>query len=723
MDFGIIHAMEKISTAGNAPFFLSRLLLCAGVALAAAMPSMAKERAYDFRKRLAVVHEADRRDTSLKPSADEIELKDGMYIVLPDACKGLLFRAAQDFQDYLAVSMGVSSTIAEKSKTPGGALAVELSINGDLPPRTSEATTDAGGVRIAATDERAAQQALFHLEDLMNLRSAPFLKKGVDRRRQLFSPRMTHSGWGIDVFPDAHLRQIAHAGMDAVVIFVKDIDKTAGAVYQDINDVIRRAKSFGLDTYLYSYIRAFAHPDDPGSREIFDSTYGRVAGSYPEARGIVFVGESCEFPTKDEHALSLSHRTPKPKGDSRPYAGWYPCRDYPDWLKAVKSAVDRHSPGMEIVFWTYNWGYQPEGPRRDLIRSLPKDVALQATFEMFEPQVKRNGMKAPSADYSLSFAGPGRYFASEADEAHKLGLKLYTMANAGGLTWDFGTVPYQPCPYQWNARYMAMRKAHDRWGLCGVMECHHYGWWPSFISEVEKEALTEGGMEFEALLKAIAARDYGADNADAACAAWKLWSDAARDYVASNENQYGPFRIGPAYPYNVGGKDIRNADFPCPAYAHFGIHICRLNYLASSSSLTAGKKDINVESHTKELELLDGMLEAWDKGASTFEGIAAREKGRRAAKARDMARLGRYFWRTLQTAANVKRGYLAENAGDRAGILKYARAEYANAKAALELVEADSRLGWEPSMEYTGGPEQIRWKLGLMEKLYGADLR
>lgn len=34
-------------------------------------------------------------------------------------------------------------------------------------------------------------------------------------------------------------------------------------------------------------------------------------------------------------------------------------------------------------------------------------------------------------------------------------------------------------------------------------------------------------------------------------------------------------------------------------------------------------------------------------------------------------------------------------------------------------VETDSRLGWEPSMEYCGGPEQIRWKLGLMERLYG----
>lgn len=696
------------------------LLVCAGAVLSS--PSVKAERSYDFRKRLAVVHEEARRDASLKPAADEVELADGMLITVPNGEKGLLFRAAQDFQDYLAVSMGVSATIVEKGKAPSGKTAgIEISMRPDLPSRTSEFKTDDSGVRIAASDDRAAQQALFHLEDLMNLRLAPFLKKGTERRRQLFSPRMTHSGWGIDVFPDAHLRQIAHAGMDAVVVFVKDIDRTAGANYQDVNDVIRRAKHFGLDTYLYSYIKAFAHPDDPGAKKIFDETYGRVAGNYPEARGIVFVGESCEFPTKDERALPLTHTQPKPKGDSRPYAGWFPCRDYPAWLRAVKAAIDARSPGMEIVFWTYNWGYCQEGPRRELIRSLPKDVALQATFEMFEPQVKRNGMSAPSADYSLSFAGPGRYFASEADEAHKLGLKLYTMANAGGLTWDFGTVPYQPCPYQWIARYKAMRKANVDWGLCGVMECHHYGWWPSFISEIEKEALTEGGMDFETHLKAIAARDYGAANVDPVCEAWKRWSDAARDYVASNENQYGPFRIGPAYPYNVGGKAIAREEFPCPSYAHFGIRICRLNYLAVSSYRDAGWRSLDVERHEKELQLLEDMATAWSAGAEVFESIAARETGRRAAKAWDMARLGRYFWRTILTAINVKRGYIAESRKDDAEVLKWARAEYANAKEALSLVEADSRLGWEPSMEYSGGPVQIRWKLERMEKLYGVD--
>jgi hypothetical protein len=228
-------------------------------------------------------------------------------------------------------------------------------------------------------------------------------------------------------------------------------------------------------------------------------------------------------------------------------------------------------------------------------------------------------------------------------------------------------------------------------------------------------------MAFEDLLRAIAARDFGAANVEAACAAWKLWSDAARDYVASDENQYGPFRIGPAYPYNVGGERIRREEFPCAPYAHFGIRICRLNYLASSSYKETGWRKFDAARHEQELPLLDDMAAAWAKGAAAFESIAARETGRRAAKARDMARLGRYFWRTILTATHVKRGHLAEYRKDSEGVLKWARAEYANATAALALVEEDSRLGWEPSMEYTGGPEQIRWKLARMEKLYGAD--
>ena len=700
-------------------------LACAvacGVAQGAGL--LGVERPYDFRKRLEEVHEPNRFDAGAKPAADEFAFRDGVVLRLKaSADRELVFRAAQDFQDYLAVSMGVSARIARSGEKDVRAIAgkVEIEIDAKLPARSYEVEADGDGIEIDAADERAAAQALYFLEDAMNLRRAPFFKFGKQRRRQLFSPRMTHSGWGVDVFPDAHLNQIAHAGMDAILIFVKDIDKTKGADYQDVNEVIRRAKKFGLDTYLYSYIVAFAHPADKGGREMLEASYGRVAGYYPDAKGIVFVGESCQFPTKDERAQPVTWRNKIP-GDTRPTAGWWPCRDYPEWLRAVKGAIDAKSPGMEIVFWTYNWGKQPKQPRLELIDSLPKDVTLMATFEMFEEQTKKNGLKGPSADYSLSFAGPGQYFSSEAEEAHKMGLRLYSMSNTGGLTWDFGTIPYQPCPYQWENRYKGILKAQKDWGLSGLMECHHYGWWPSFISEVEKNALTEGGMPFEEHLRALAARDFGAGNADAALAAWKGFSDVMRDYVASDENQYGPFRIGPSYPYNFGGAHIETKEFPCPKHASFGIRICRLNYNDFDAYDTSRERPLDVEKTLAEMPLLEGMAAAYDSGAATFERIAASLPAARAEKAARMANLARYLYRTTMTAINVKRGAVAHNRGDKAEVLKWAKAEYANALAAIPVVEADSRLGWEPSMEYVGGPEQIRWKLDRMEKLYGREV-
>jgi hypothetical protein len=694
------------------------LVMATGVAVAAA-PSSKKEASYAFRERLEIVHESGRRDFSLKPSKGEFVAADGLVVSVPGDADEVLVHAGKDFCDYLDVSMGVSARFAR-----GGKGAISVSI-GDLPPRTSRIVTTAKGVKIVAADSRAAAQALYHLEDMMNLRRAPFLKCGEKTRRARFSPRMTHSGWGCDVFPDAHMAQMAHAGMDAIVVFVRGVDSTKGnSRYQDVSDIIRRAKKFGLDTYLYSCVVAFAHPADPGADKVFADTYGKVAAAYPDAKGIVFVGESCQFPTKDERASPATFKKRIP-GDKRPLAGWWPCRDYPDWVRAVKKAINVHSKNMEIVFWSYNWGSKPLQPRMELIDNLPSDVVLQATLEMFEPLTKRNGHKSKVEDYSLSFAGPGKYFASEAERAAKRKLRLYSMANTGGRTWDFSLVPYQPLPFQWKRRYDAVCKAQDDWGLSGLMENHHYGWWPSFISELEKEALTEGGMPFEEHLRAIATRDFGGKNADKAIAAWALWSETADDYVATDENQYGPFRLGPAYPYNFGGKRIHNKEFPCPPYAQAGVHIARINYLdvCGYSPQLGEVKSINVEAAQKEIELFSSMREKFDRGADVFDAIAASLDDERALKARRMAGLGRYMARTLATAINIKHGAIAHFAGDKAEVLKWAKAEYANAKSAIALVEADSSLGWETTLDYAGGPEQIRWKMKRMETLYGMEVK
>ena len=67
----------------------------------------------------------------------------------------------------------------------------------------------------------------------------------------------------------------------------------------------------------------------------------------------------------------------------------------------------------------------------------------------------------------------------------------------------------------------------------------------------------------------------------------------------------------------------------------------------------------------------------------------------------------------------AKNSSAAEKASAKVRILELARDEYANAEAALALVDTDSQLGWEPTMDYCGGREQIEWKLKRMRENYG----
>ena len=45
-----------------------------------------------------------------------------------------------------------------------------------------------------------------------------------------------------------------------------------------------------------------------------------------------------------------------------------------------------------------------------------------------------------------------------------------------------------------------------------------------------------------------------------------------------------------------------------------------------------------------------------------------------------------------------------------------------NAEETIELVEKDSRLGWEPSMEYMGDREHIEWKIKHTKYVIDAEI-
>lgn len=706
--------------------------------LSATLATAATEAPYAFRQRLVTVHRQDRRDFSLRPAADELEIADGARIVVPASAPALVVHAARDFQDYLLLSMGVNASVLSADATvrdrdaldgiPGIAVALDASLG-----RGYAVETSVDGVRIAAADDKMAAQAFYHLEDLMNLRRGPFLRHGSDRRRPIFDRRLTMSAFGNGIFPDAYLSVIAHHGFTDLDVWIDGYDRISQGARQDINDLIARATRHGLGVRLQPRNRAFVHPDDPRAPAVYDEAYGRLARYYPDAVGISFVGEVCEFPSKDPRSNGLSYFNPPRwmQKDKRPCPGWFPCSDWADWAEMVGGIVRGYNPACKFVFSTYNWGGQDEQARADLVARLPKFVTLVPVFEMFESHVKRNGLVSPVADYTLAFPGPGKYFRTEAAQAREAGLELWSNCSSSGLSWDFGDIPYQPVPWQIKKRWDGLKEAHARWNLTGLRENHEYGWSPSFIAELEKEYLWEGGMDFDDFLAALAARDFGAGNAGKALDAWRRWSRAAADYVPSNENQYGPCRIGPAYPFDFTGPvlglstnslDCNSAGFKLPEgfplTPGFQFFICNFDYRWSLGGLgkEAGPEDV---AEAKEIELFESQVEDWRAGADAFREIAASlPEGRRDDAVR-MAALGEFIMRTCLTALHVKKGRIAWRRGDRAAIEALAKAEYANAMAALKVVDEDSQLGYLASSDYIGGRRQIEWKLRMMRRRYG----
>ena len=693
----------------------------------------AGEKSYEFRTRMDTVHKSGGRDHGLLPAKNESCLKDGWSIGVVEGCSEVILHAAKDLQDYLFVSMGVSTSLVRKK---ADALAEErrcviLCEKKELPrfgkglktARSYRVTTCGDRTVVCGFDDRGAAQGSYYLEDVMNLRESPFLVVGELVREPLFSPRMTHSGWGMDQFPDSHLNAIAHAGMDAILLVVKGVDITAVG-YLDFNELVRRAKLHGLDVYFYSYLKCWKHPEDEDAEKAYDKIFGSLFRACPEAKGIVLVGESCEFPSRDERTTMRPWTESVVDGipSDKPSPGWWPCRDYACWVNMVKNVVRKWSPKADIVFWTYNWGYAPEKERVELIDSLPGDISLMVTFEMFD-QVRREGAVNPVMDYTISYPGPGKYFVSEAKAASKKGISLYSMTNTGGCTWDFGVTPYEPFPFQWAKRHDAMHDARRKWGLSGLMESHQYGFYPSFVADFTKWNFWSESPSADEILRRIAVRDFGARGAAHALRAWALWSEAITHYIPTNEDQYGANRVGPSYPL-IFHPDItrtftsKELVMSAPQFALNGSAIVKTFYHPyenAQQSPGPQRMDVEIRSYRKARAVFEkGLVEI--RKAIRFAADTKREECER------QELLVQFMSNTAATTIHVKEWWKLNQRlfveGDRKkahaildALVKVAQAEIANAQSTIRVVEGDSRLGWEPTMEYMCDRPHLEWKI------------
>lgn len=679
-----------------------------------------KERNYQFRERMLEVHRKHLRDFTLKVENDEFEIEEGILIAIGKDADVVVETAAKDFNDYLMTSMEIGGAVSRKSDV-SGAINVKIAdtsvdMTGADSTKGFRIETSADGITVFGFDARGCAQGLYYLEKCMTVRKAPFIKYGTVTKKPLFSPQMVHSGFGIDNYPNEHLAQIAHDGRDAILLFVKGVDMTTCG-YCDFNELVYRASKYGIDVYMYSYLSAKMHPEDDGAEEYYDSLYGSVFRQCPGFKGVILVESSLHFPTKDtrdmgDYSLNASGRR---------LSGENPCYDMPLYLNAVKNAIRKYNKDAELVVWTYTAQRHGEESRREWIKQIPKDATVLITYDKNCYYTNKAGARCYAPDYTLSCPGPAEKFVTDIKFAHSEGYKVYAMANTGGLTWDMGVMPYQPGAQLWKKRYDELIKFNKEYGLAGIMESHHYGFFPSVISKYSNEIFRAGDDDHEKLLDMCIVHEFGDKDIDKIKEALQCMSDSNECYTSNGIEQCGPLRVGAAYPLNI----KLDLNLPTASYAHFG------NIYVTPKYETERAWQLKYRLFS---ELTPEEIKSWEKATEyAIEGIKILESIENPNENLErLILLCKYIKCQCISSINAKKWYLKKleidsaKAGDVPKIVADMRAiadeEIKNAEEAINYTDYDSRLGWEPSMEYIADSDHIRWKINMLKKVAQADL-
>jgi hypothetical protein len=380
-----------------------------------------------------------------------------------------------------------------------------------------------------------------------------------------------------------------------------------------------------------------------------------------------------------------------------------------------------------VIFSTYNWGYTSLELRKKFLENFPKNVELRVCFEIFSKK-KLENLHTPVMDYTVSTENPGYYFTSECEEASKLGIPLDGNVNTAGIAWDFGCVPLVPAPAKILKRDRHLRDARMKWNVCSHYTTHHFGWWNSVAADLGKWSGWVGfEPDYDELLKKIAIRDYGKNAAPHVLEAWNCWSTAMSFYTASNEDQYGPWRTGSSYPFvfhpnisrTMANKEIQ---FPTAPHAHFGYRIIKTFYNPYENA----EQSPGFLRYPAELRSLSTMLEHWNKGLDAAKLAVEKADPKKRAEAERLEALGHFIRNAVITTIHIKRWWqeniamLNSSTPEEAlkhldTIEKIAHDEIENAKDTIPAVETDSRLGWEPSMEYVCDKWHLEWKIRQVE--------
>ena len=506
---------------------------------AKALPALNVEDPYDFIRQHNEGLPPRPRDSGSSLRADEIEIGAGWSIEIPADATPPLVTAGEELQRYLGEAMGVRVEVRRTAQTGDWRTRQKVIVAAarDKMPGCGDQLKAAKDYRISVSgntvavcgfDERGAMYGLYNLIMRFSLREAPYLPKDLDTvRHSLYKARMTLSGLGWMEWPDRYLATLPLYGYDAIYCSVYRNPNNApaeGPYWNDMRkhapgamkDLLRRAARFGIDCYTPLLYRYEGTPEsEAGLRKLVRE----IAAAFPEIRGYVLLSEGFSYGNWFKGNTDEERRT------------WLR-----EWTKAVGIATEeahKVNPKLEILPWDYNVSFSPGNvPLKTYVMTqLSTSTIPLLTFENGKGY-ELDGQKGFLRDYAINQVGPSEVTQAQVLEARKRNFRgVYAKADTSS-SWQFGTFPYLPFPYQWYARY----KALEEWKIDGTLESWSYGFKPNWVSEIRAWSSWGDAPPLDALLRQIARREFGAGSEEAVLAAWRHFSEAVQVYPDTGPN-------------------------------------------------------------------------------------------------------------------------------------------------------------------------------------------
>jgi hypothetical protein len=516
----------------------------------------------------------------------------------------------------------------------------------------------------------------------------------------------------LDPYPDGFLERLSSVGVNGIWLHVVLRDLAPGGAafpefgvgheqrLANLRVLVARAKNYGVGVYLYMNepraMPAAFFKDRPEMAGVREDAFTALCTSHPvvrrwmaDALGYVFrevpdLGGVYAITASENLTNCASH------GDR------HPCKHcttrsetdiIAEVVATIEEGVHRSSPNANVI--ASDWGWKGHGDARDIVARLPKSVWLMSVSEWDLP-IERGGVKTKVGEYAISAVGPGPRAPQHWAAAAQTGLKTAAEIQFNN-TCEIASVPYLP------VMDLVAEHIHNLapFKLRGMLIGWTMGGYPSPNFQLAQQLNRTPSPNVDMVLDALARERFGSEGAPHARKAWKLTSEAFRQY---------PFHIGVVYksPVQWGAAN--------PLYP------TKTNYKATMWGIPYDDLDGWRGPYPTEVfaAQFEKMVEGWQPGIAELQTAVEKAPPDRRKEVQADLRYAQAAGITFQSVANQARFVLAQDALAKLQngqspeerhrlhleIQRCLKSEIVLARQLFTLTQQDSRVGFEPSCQY-----------------------